>query len=113
MTNTELIVVAPKFTSAEETNAIVAHIRAAVKNTIESEMMSLSMGQLIALISDYKSMKYKPSAEYTAICEAAEAELMYREARIRRSQVAAANSSAVTEDNSIDCVDPTCEVCEL
>ena len=112
MANTEYVVVAPKFTSVEETNAIVAHIRAEIKNTIEGEMMCLSMGQLIALISDYKSMKYKPSAEYTAICQAAEAELMYREARIRRSHVADAVVAAEI-DNSTDCVDPNCQVCEV
>jgi hypothetical protein len=97
----ELRVVATAFNSSNETNAILAHLRAEIKNTIEGEMMCLSMGQLIDLISNYKSMKYKPSAEYTAICQAAEAELMYREARIRRSHVAEAVVTTV-EDNSTE-----------
>ena len=60
-----------------EVASILTHIKTEIKNTIENEMMSLSMGQLFAIISDYKAMQYKPSAEYTAIEQAAEAELFY------------------------------------
>jgi hypothetical protein len=77
-----------------EVAAILTHIKTEVRYAIENEVMSLSMNQLNALLMDYMSMKYKPSAEYTAIAETAKAELAYREARIHRSQMAEEKANA-------------------
>lgn len=71
-----------------EVAEILTHIKSEVRYAIENEVMTLSMSQLNALVMDYLAMKYKPSAEYTAIFETAEAELAYRVARIHRSRIA-------------------------
>ena len=77
-----------------ESHQILNHVTEAIKQTIENEMMTLSMVDLIGLIMDYKAMQYKPSAQYTAICEAAEQELSFRESRIRRQYVKNCQTSA-------------------
>jgi hypothetical protein len=77
-----------------EAKQIFQHVQSAINETIENEMMSLSIKQLIEFIMEYQAMEYKPSAIYTQMAEAAEEELAFREARLHRERLAEAKVGA-------------------
>lgn len=73
----------------EQATQIAKHIQNAVKETIENEVMSLSMKDLYNLISEYLTLqtKYKLSNEAEMLLNIASDELMYREARLHRKNL--------------------------
>lgn len=80
--------------TVSEAKQIFQHISSAINETIENEVMSLSMKQLIDFIMEYKAMSYKPSQIFILMAEAAEEELAFREARLHRQRLADAKVDA-------------------